>query len=328
MCLFLEIISVFSFSFTLKIWGFNRGVDRKAGHRSCCWYDSKTMLLCWNYVKVEVCARRTPSRHPSEWPVQTGVFVCLPLGGPRHLRLFRRAADLIKPTFNPDQLISRQLMRCEQIGTGPCPAGTPQRGAGPPRTAVRLYNYMSFVWAWSVFPQGLSVRSFASAGMLLLLSCSSQHSHKVLLMCPVDFDFYIFLHRFVQKVQRVLNKNLQNVFFIQVVWSLVSANCRYLAVFPSCTCIFPRFIRLEQWKWNQIMFDLNHFSYLRLELKVPVLFIGVTYFVWRCGDGSLVEHSLYLCLFFLFVFSIFLHFYSNRSMFVREVFAWMVGVKV
>lgn len=213
MCLFLEIISVFSFSFTLKIWGFNRGVDRKAGHRSCCWYDSKTMLLCWNYVKVEVCARRTPSRHPSEWPVQTGVFVCLPLGGPRHLRLFRRAADLIKPTFNPDQLISRQLMRCEQIGTGPCPAGTPQRGAGPPRTAVRLYNYMSFVWAWSVFPQGLSVRSFASAGMLLLLSCSSQHSHKVLLMCPVDFDFYIFLHRFVQKVQRVLNKNLQNVFF-------------------------------------------------------------------------------------------------------------------
>lgn len=31
---------------------------------------------------------------------------------------------------------------------------------------------------------------------------------------------------------------------------------------------------------------------------------------------------------FLFVFSIFLHFYSNRSMFVREVFAWMVGVKV
>lgn len=260
MCLLLEIIGVFSFSFTLKIWGFNRGVDRKAGHRSCCWYDSKTMLLCWNCVKVEVCARRTPSRHLSEWPVQTGVFVCLPLGGPRHLRLFRRAADLIKPTFNPDQLISRQLMRREQIWTGPYPAGTPQRGAGPPRTAVRLYNYISFVWAWSVFPQGLSVRSFASAGMLLPLSCSSQRSHKVLLMCPVDFDFYIFLHRFVQKVQRVLNKNLQNVFFIQVVWSLVSANCRYFAVFPSCTCIFPRFIRLEQWKWNQIMFDLNHFS--------------------------------------------------------------------
>lgn len=193
MCLFLKIISVFSFSFTLKIWSFNQGVDRKLGHPSCCWYDSKTMLLCWNCVKVEVCAGRTPSRHLSEWPVQTGVFVCSPLGGPRHLRLFRRAADLIKPTFNPGQLISRLLIRCEQIRTGPCPAGMPRRGAGPPRTAVRLYNYMSFVWAWSVFPQGLSVRSFASAGMLLLLlSCSSQRSHKVLLMFPVDFWFFKF----------------------------------------------------------------------------------------------------------------------------------------
>lgn len=193
--------------------------------RPCC---------CVETVKVEVCARRTPSRHLSEWPVQTGVFVCSPLGRPRHLRLFRRAADLIKPTFKPDQLISHLLMRCEQIGTGPCPAGTPQRGAGPPRTAVKLYNYTSFVWAWSVFPQGLSVRSFASAGMLLLLlSCSSQRSHKVLLMFPVDFDFYIFLHRYSFKQKPSECVFIQS--FIQVVWSLVSANCRLSHVY------FPAF---------------------------------------------------------------------------------------
>lgn len=77
---------------------------------------------------------------------------------------------------------------------------------------------------------------------------------------------------------------------------------------------------------NQIMFDLNHFSLLRLELKVPVLFIGVTYFDRHCEDGSLVEHSLHLCFFFCSYCSSF-YFYSNRSMFVREVFAWMGGWK-
>lgn len=165
MSLFLEIISVFSFSFTLKIWGFNRGVDRKAGHRSCCWYDSKTMLLCWNYVKVEVCARRTPSRHLSEWPVQTGVFVCLPLGGPRHLRLFRRAADLIKPTFNPDQLISRQLMRCEQIGTGPCPQA--RRREGPGHRAL----LSDFIIIWALCGRGVFFHRVCLSGASPLQEC-------------------------------------------------------------------------------------------------------------------------------------------------------------
>lgn len=140
--------------------------------------------------------RHHPALHPSPSPggvpqsrrVCVCVCVSVVLGGPRH---FRRAAALNKSCFKAGPVVSCLLMRCEQVWTGP------RRGPRPVSTAWAavggwgrnvllsdLYNYVSFVRAWSVSTAFVCQELHPSAGMLsvwvlTLLSRSHQRSHNV-----------------------------------------------------------------------------------------------------------------------------------------------------
>lgn len=127
---------------------------------------------------------------------------------PASIRHFRRAAALIKSSFKLGQVVSRLLMRCEQIWTGPRsgprPVSTLWAAVGGVGlrciVVVRLYNYVSFVRAWSVSTGFVCQELHLPAGMLLsvwvlmLLSRSHKRSHNV----PAAFpQGYHVVHSFL-----------------------------------------------------------------------------------------------------------------------------------